>query len=415
MRGITLHARRGFTLIELLVVIAIIAILAAMLFPVFSKARDKANQTTCLNNLRQITSAFLMFVQDHDETLPEAKAWMTEMGEYVTAGKSWDCPSNNHTGRADEPDYFYVAGSFLAKAAVGDVKEPDQAPLLGDANSPGDAPSYIVHGATDYLDKAVLLTGKTRHHDGANFGFLDGHTSWVSQADLTCSFFLPSLGDTTGLGATVGSPNRMGAVKNPIMNGTPICGTDAYLGKDTNGVNFTTTPISWIDYNSLAVATSAASLQPNCDLLIVGAKTGHVLAVTTGPSKTFTLSFTTTSSAPVKLAVIRVITGTNIWGRTSGNATYDYGANYLTKITLTPAPAAFPAPFTYAKKPTQLVNDQATMPEVGNLYKRLCATPVVLTVYPSTTYTFEFTTGPGMINNTTYGQFLMGIFAPPTI
>jgi hypothetical protein len=87
----------------------------------------------------------------------------------------------------------------------------------------------------------------------------------------------------------------------------------------------------------------------------------------------------------------------------------------LTKITLNPAPAAFPAPFTFTKKLTQLVNDPGVMPEVGNLYKRLCATPVVLPVYPSTTYTIEFTTGPGMINNTSYGQFTMGIFAPPTI
>jgi prepilin-type N-terminal cleavage/methylation domain-containing protein len=62
--------RRGFTLIELLVVIAIIAILAAILFPVFAQAREKARQTSCLSNLKQIGLAFKMYVQDYDERWP---------------------------------------------------------------------------------------------------------------------------------------------------------------------------------------------------------------------------------------------------------------------------------------------------------------------------------------------------------
>ncbi len=62
--------RLGFTLIELLVVIAIIAILAAILFPVFARARDRARQTACLSNMRQIGTAMMMYAQDYDERLP---------------------------------------------------------------------------------------------------------------------------------------------------------------------------------------------------------------------------------------------------------------------------------------------------------------------------------------------------------
>ena len=63
-------SRKGFTLIELLVVIAILAILAAILFPVFAKAREKARQSMCVNNVRQLALGVLMYAQDWDETLP---------------------------------------------------------------------------------------------------------------------------------------------------------------------------------------------------------------------------------------------------------------------------------------------------------------------------------------------------------
>src|ERR687894_1171003 len=64
------RSRRGFTLIELLVVIAIIAILAAILFPVFAQARDRARMSACISNMRQIGTGLMMYVQDYDETFP---------------------------------------------------------------------------------------------------------------------------------------------------------------------------------------------------------------------------------------------------------------------------------------------------------------------------------------------------------
>ena len=71
--------KSGFTLIELLVVIAIISVLAAILFPVFARAREKARQTTCSSNQRQIAAAIQMYVQDHEETLPAASTMWSNL------------------------------------------------------------------------------------------------------------------------------------------------------------------------------------------------------------------------------------------------------------------------------------------------------------------------------------------------
>src|SRR5205085_5932984 len=105
-------ARKGFTLIELLVIIAIIAILAAILFPVFAQAREKARQTSCLSNTKQLGTAYVMYLQDYDETFPphvtertaplgtpdtpEARApysYKTKLDPYVKNQGVYKCPS----------------------------------------------------------------------------------------------------------------------------------------------------------------------------------------------------------------------------------------------------------------------------------------------------------------------------------
>ncbi|HLK61085.1 MAG TPA: prepilin-type N-terminal cleavage/methylation domain-containing protein [Chthonomonadaceae bacterium] len=86
--------QRGFTLIELLVVIAIIAILAAILFPVFAQAREKARQTSCLSNEKQMSTATLMYVQDYDETFPEAYVWYPGIGWTAPKGVALPVPAD---------------------------------------------------------------------------------------------------------------------------------------------------------------------------------------------------------------------------------------------------------------------------------------------------------------------------------
>jgi prepilin-type N-terminal cleavage/methylation domain-containing protein/prepilin-type processing-associated H-X9-DG protein len=104
--------RRGFTLIELLVVIAIIAILAAILFPVFAHAREKARQTSCLSNLRQLSGAMLMYAGDYDERFPPVVgrdtrvdtnlyqiSWMARLEPYTKNRGVLICPSSGHSSQ----------------------------------------------------------------------------------------------------------------------------------------------------------------------------------------------------------------------------------------------------------------------------------------------------------------------------
>jgi prepilin-type N-terminal cleavage/methylation domain-containing protein len=108
-RAASASSRRGFTLIELLVVIAIIAILAAMLFPVFAHAREKARQTSCISNLKQLGAGMIMYSEDNDGLFPPAVArpsrgvinffemsWMALMQPYMKNLGVFICPSSGH-------------------------------------------------------------------------------------------------------------------------------------------------------------------------------------------------------------------------------------------------------------------------------------------------------------------------------
>jgi len=147
---------RGFTLIELLVVIAIIAILASILFPVFARAREKARQTTCVSNQKQIAASVQMWAQDHDETLPGTTIWT----DIALDRAVLVCPTE---GRKMPNGYGYYSKN--AGAAIGTIDDPAGRYLTADTNN----------GTTNMLD--VDNDVDKRHSGQAVFSFVDGHVN----------------------------------------------------------------------------------------------------------------------------------------------------------------------------------------------------------------------------------------------
>ena len=179
---------RGFTLIELLVVIATIAILAAILFPVFARAREKARQASCLSNIKQLSLATLMYAQDYDETLPVAIGgtpdgsllWTTlELLEpYVRNRQLRRCPSDA-TGAVDLSGYGLDRYSYGWNKEAFAYRLPMPGPPPGPIRSlagipyPADTTAFF-----DGLIAMMEVRTAHRHNEGANVGFLDGHAKW---------------------------------------------------------------------------------------------------------------------------------------------------------------------------------------------------------------------------------------------
>ncbi len=216
--------RKGFTLIELLVVIAIIAILAAILFPVFAKAREKARQTSCLSNLKQLGIAAAMYASDYDQCLvpsytyyPDASNLIAEvmllLEPYTKNAQVWQCPSSHfatYTGPPRCPagtklslsygiacydkfalgtGCYYVCnpdGRSRRPGAVreGDVVEPAEEVLLMDAPR-----SRISSGHLNPVAYPQYTAGFGRHNGQANVLFGDGHAKSQAPSSLTADNF----------------------------------------------------------------------------------------------------------------------------------------------------------------------------------------------------------------------------------
>jgi prepilin-type N-terminal cleavage/methylation domain-containing protein/prepilin-type processing-associated H-X9-DG protein len=226
--------RRGFTLIELLVVIAIIAILAAVLFPVFARAREKARQTACASNLRQIGTAFALYVSDCDDLLPDRRdlklslpggyrpwagwppsdprgGWAAVvLASYTRSEGIWSCPSVLGTPlgeapqvaqslspasgasasrywlwRFDRPDEPVPLDNFWGKNDLQAVADLDTAnnPTAGRPDGPADAELAV----DPYFPSTIPsvppgLRGRAVHFGGRNRLFLDGHVKFLRDA-----------------------------------------------------------------------------------------------------------------------------------------------------------------------------------------------------------------------------------------
>src|SRR5687767_15810237 len=128
MKKLTSDSKSGFTLIELLVVIAIIAILAAILFPVFARARENARRSSCQSNEKQIALGFKQYIQDNNERYPAATGWDTAIYDYTKSNAILKCPSASGAGAFD---YSYNAN--LSGVNENKVQQSDITVLVGEA------------------------------------------------------------------------------------------------------------------------------------------------------------------------------------------------------------------------------------------------------------------------------------------
>jgi len=271
--------RRGFTLIELLVVIAIIAILAAILFPVFAKVREKARQTSCLSNQKQLALSFIEYSEDYDETLPmgdkdSGVGWAQQIYPYVKSNGVFHCPDDTSSQGGLISYAFNPNMSPLKANAVLPISaytSPSKTVLLTEVDTVGGfglcgndfLPStplttavdnqspvanglvtasafgytYNLNGTCAHYATGALSGESTtvytnapgdvpRHTNGANYALADGHVKWL-------------------MGTVVSAGNNAinGSNSQDTLNPTFTSGSAASTGYSGNGL-FTSSPFA---------------------------------------------------------------------------------------------------------------------------------------------------------------------------
>ncbi|MBC8103762.1 MAG: DUF1559 domain-containing protein, partial [Cytophagales bacterium] len=245
----------GFTLIELLVVIAIIAILAAILFPVFAQAREKARQSACLNNTKQIALAVMQYAQDYDETLPVAGnrtqcrgRWTWQIYSYVKNESVFTCPNTpsnvwttsmevlnfagcrggNSVGNNGRGGYGWSASLFADSSGTGGFPNPAPGYSLPSIAKPADT---IVVGDTGFEDPTFAAeSGSWLMSDG------DPRKPWATT--YTQPGLYPQFRHTTE--ATVGA---FGGFKLPIKGRANFVFLDGHAKSLSIETAFQTAPL----------------------------------------------------------------------------------------------------------------------------------------------------------------------------
>jgi len=226
------HHRSAFTLIELLVVISIITVLAAILFPVFARAREQARKAACMSNLKQLGLGVLMYVQDNDERYPVAQLiappspdiyWYTAISAYVKNDQVFTCPTagkiargshgygwniggtkiNTNNGVGNGFGYRSTTGNWFTPSGTGPVtlaqiEQPSTTILASDPSSNGYTSNGVMarsYGTLDYMP--VLHGGQVGPFDegivavapggGGNYLFADGHVKFYNASQTFCS------------------------------------------------------------------------------------------------------------------------------------------------------------------------------------------------------------------------------------
>jgi prepilin-type N-terminal cleavage/methylation domain-containing protein len=211
----------GFTLIELLVVIAIIAILAAILFPVFARARENARRASCMSNMKQIGLGVLMYTQDYDENFPRLSYsvatstnfyWFQALHPYLKSKQIWVCPSESRMGmgyqvrQSDTPRAYIADGIWsdadsvhyspnnalinVSASSIARVQSPANMFMIWDGDWFYGAIAYDQKTAGRTQDRPGLQAGGSgrddpqwpRHLEGDNYTFADGHTKWLKRS-----------------------------------------------------------------------------------------------------------------------------------------------------------------------------------------------------------------------------------------
>jgi prepilin-type N-terminal cleavage/methylation domain-containing protein/prepilin-type processing-associated H-X9-DG protein len=267
---------KGFTLIELLVVIAIIAILAAILFPVFAKAREKARMTTCLSNEKQIGLGILQYQQDYDERFPcgiqslGGPGWAGQIYEYVKSVNVFKCPDDSWSGSVNESygineilvDSAAMAANHTPEGGAmtaAQLNAPTKTVLLAETiecgtyqspSSPTETTSPSVDGLNysgwggglniassvcTNMASGLNIGGITggslqaaRHETGSNFLLADGHAKYLQPGRVSPGFNAISESSdqvANGNNTTTGAAAGTGFTGNSAITNGPFDAT----------------------------------------------------------------------------------------------------------------------------------------------------------------------------------------------
>jgi prepilin-type N-terminal cleavage/methylation domain-containing protein/prepilin-type processing-associated H-X9-DG protein len=203
------YKNKGFTLIELLVVIAIIAILAAILFPVFARARENARRSSCMSNLKQLSLGIMQYTQDYDEKLPGfwkndggTVTWATLVQPYAKSTQLYVCP-DGVSYPLTSPQYISygystILGGDATSISLAAINNTSETVMIADdwghQPSPNDQTGWyymyppstlnaVAPTGTSWWEKTpntVAFKGSLtqQHFDGANIAYVDGHVKW---------------------------------------------------------------------------------------------------------------------------------------------------------------------------------------------------------------------------------------------